>query len=86
MVTSVFVVCLQFGSNGSNGHLVNNALPNQGGRGEYPMGIMGLSGGHKTLIPRRNLSALNQRQDQNVFGGGEIRPGHYIEMNGKPPR
>lgn len=81
MVTSVFIICLQFGSNGSNGHLVSNGLPNEKGRDEYPMGLMGISGGHKTLIPRRNLSALNQRQDQNMFA-----PGQLVDMSGKPPR
>lgn len=86
MVTLVFVICLQFGSNGNNGHLVSNGLPNQGGKDEYPLGLMGVSGGHKTLIPRRNLSALNQRQDQNMFGGVDVRNGQLVDMNGKPPR
>ncbi|GFT14208.1 hexosaminidase D [Nephila pilipes] len=86
MVTSVFVVCLQFGSSGSNGHLVENGLPQQNDREEFPLGMAGVGGSHKTLIPRRNLSALNQRQDQNSLGVGEIRPGHLVDMSGKPPR
>ncbi|GBM82078.1 Hexosaminidase D [Araneus ventricosus] len=86
MVTSVFVVCLQFGSSGGNGHLVENGLPQQNGREEFPLGMAGVGGSHKTLIPRRNLSALNQRQDQNSIGIGEIRPGQLVDMSGKPPR
>ncbi|GIY53465.1 hexosaminidase D [Caerostris darwini] len=86
MIASVFVVCLQFGSNGGNGHLVENGLPQQNDREEFPLGMAGVGGSHKTLIPRRNLSALNQRQDQNSIGVGEIRAGQMMDMNGKPPR
>ncbi|KAG8185057.1 hypothetical protein JTE90_017074 [Oedothorax gibbosus] len=71
MVASVFVVCLQFGGNG--GHLVENV-------DGLPQGEIG--GSHKTLIPRRNLSALNsQRLDQ-----GELGRGRLVDLSGKPPR
>uniref|UniRef100_A0A2L2Y7K7 beta-N-acetylhexosaminidase n=1 Tax=Parasteatoda tepidariorum TaxID=114398 RepID=A0A2L2Y7K7_PARTP len=86
MIMSVFVVCLQFSSNANNGHLLANGLPDSRSRDEIPLGMVGVGGSHKTLIPRRNLSALNQRQDQNSIGVGIVKPGQLVDMSGKPPR
>lgn len=98
MVTSVFVVCLQYGSmSGRADSVVRNVIPSD--RRDLPLGMSGLpnSRSHKTLIPRRNLSALAQqnqvvgvgRHEDNHFnnlmlggaGVGEIRPGHLAQSD-----
>lgn len=101
MVTSVFVVCLQYGSMG--GHtdaVVRGGVPSD--RRDFPLGMSGLArSSHKTLIPRRNLSALAQqnqvvgvgRHEDNHFnnlmlggaGVGEIRPGHLSQSGPDVP-